>query len=173
MDTPSPQVTLHAASGADAGLFANLMQLYCYDLSPVFTQFEMGEDGRFPYARLPLYFSEPERRFPFLIRLDGRIAGFVLVSRGSPASADPQALDVAEFFVLRRFRRSGVGRRAAALLWDRLPGTWTVRVAEVNRVVLPFWRGTIEAYLGAEAGETFQPMEPYGWWWFSFESRGA
>ena len=36
-------------------------------------------------------------------------------------------LDVAEFFVLRRYRRSGVGRSAAFLIWKHFPGTWTVR----------------------------------------------
>ena len=57
------------------------------------------------------------------------MAGFSFVTRGSPASDDPETLDVAEFFVLRGWRRSGVGRRAAPLLWDRLPGPWTVRVS--------------------------------------------
>ena len=67
-------------------------------------------DGRFGYDRLPLYRTEPEKRFPFLIRRDGRTVGFALAMRG-PASDDPDDLDLQEFFVLRRYRR--VGREAA------------------------------------------------------------
>ena len=65
----------------------------------------------------------------YLIRVRGRVAGFALVTRGSPATADPLDLDLAEFFVLRSYRRSGVGRRAAVLLWNSLPAHWIVRVA--------------------------------------------
>ena len=109
------EVSLDVAPARDAALLANLLELYVHDLSEAFPLIELGADGRFGYDPLPLYWSEPERRFPFLIRCGGRVAGFVLVARGSPASDDPDVLDVAEFFVLRRYRRSGVGRRAAFL----------------------------------------------------------
>ena len=83
------------------------------------------------------------RLIPLLIRRDGRTVGFTLVSRGSPASDDPDDLDLQEFFVLRRYRRMGVGREAARLLWNRLRGRWIVRVSRGNRVALPFWSATI------------------------------
>lgn len=54
------------------------------------------------------------------------------VSLDVATAANTEALDVAEYFVLRRYRHAGVERRAALLLWDRLPGKWTVRVAEGN-----------------------------------------
>jgi predicted acetyltransferase len=123
------EVLLEAAAPGDAGLLANLLELYIHDLSEVFPV-ELGADGRFGYETLPGYWSEPDRRFPFLIRLGGRLAGFVLVTRGVLPSNDPDVFDIAEFFVLRRFRRLGVARRAAFLVWDRFPGRWTVRVSE-------------------------------------------
>lgn len=123
------EVVLEAAVAQDAALLSNLLELYLHDLSEAFPSIELGADGRFGYEKLPLYWSEPERRFPFLIRYGGFVVGFVLATRGSPASDDPAVYDVAELFVLRRHRRSGVGRRAAFLLWDRLPGRW---IAEVS-----------------------------------------
>jgi predicted acetyltransferase len=123
------------------------MQLYCHDLS-VFFGLEVGADGRFGYPNLPLYWTEPDRRFPFFITADARLSGFALVMRGSPASSDPDVLDVAEFFVLRTQRRSGVGARAARLLWDLYPGAWTVRAATGNETAVHFWRQTIGAYCG-------------------------
>ncbi|AUX39682.1 hypothetical protein SOCE26_010770 [Sorangium cellulosum] len=163
------EVILDAATTADAGLLSNLLELYIYDLSEAF-RVEIGADGRFGYSKLALYWSEPERRFPFLIRCDGRIAGFALATRGSPATDDPSVFDVAEFFVLRRHRRSGVGRRAAVLLWSRLPGRWIVRVSEGNPGAIPFWAGVIGEFTGGAATALTRPGDPHAWRVFSFES---
>ena len=168
MDDPQ-EVTLDRATSSDATLLSNLLELYVHDLSEVFPV-ELGADGRFGYDKLGLYWSEPERRFPFLIRCDTRVAGFALVMRGSPASEDPDVFDVAEFFVLRRYRRSGVGRRAAFLLWDRLPGRWFVRVSEGNRGGLPFWKGVIAEYTKGVATELTRAGAPHAWRVFSFDS---
>lgn len=146
-------VSLVAATPADSTLLANLLVLYIHDLSDVFPDVELGADGRFGYPRLPLYWSEPERRFPFLICCDERVAGFALATRGSPVVSDPSVLDVAEFFVMRRYRRAGVGRAAAFLLWNRIAGDWIVRVAEANRRALQFWRSVAREYGGPEMTE--------------------
>lgn len=164
-------VTLEAASPADATLLSNLLELYLHDLSEAFPAIELGEDGRFGYDSLPLYWSEPDRRFPFLIRTGGRVAGFVLARHGSPMSDDPDVLDVSEFFILRRYRRSGVGRRAAFLVWDRLPGNWIVRVAEGNSGALLFWTEIVDEYTKGRASVVTRPGVPSAWRVFSFDSR--
>jgi predicted acetyltransferase len=166
-------VTLHVATESDAPLLGNLLELYIHDLSDVFAGLEVGPDGRFGYRRLPLYWSQPGKRFPFLFRLDGRVAGFALVQRGSPVNANPDTLDVEEFFVLRQYRRAGVGREAAALLWNRLPGDWTVRVAEDNRGALPFWRDVIGKYTDGVASEASLLHDGRKWRVFSFRSFAA
>src|SRR4051812_18727081 len=107
----SHTVVLDVAQLHDAPLLANLLELYIHDLSAAFPHIELGADGRFAYPKLPLYWSEPERRFPFLIRCGAGVAGLALVTRGSPATEDPDVFDIAEFFVIRGHRRSGVGRR--------------------------------------------------------------
>ena len=163
------EVTLETAEPGDAPALSCLLELYIHDLSEVFAV-DIGEDGRFGYDGLPLYWSEKERRFPFLIRAGGRLAGFVLAKRGSPATDDPADLDVAEFFVLRRNRREGVGRRAAVLLWNRLPGHWIVRVSEGNRGALPFWSDVISAYTGGAFSRRTLPGSPHPWSVLAFES---
>lgn len=124
------------------------MELYCHDLS-VYFGLEVGDNGRFGYQHLPLYWTEPEQRFPFFIKVDTRLVGFALAMRGSPASPDPSVFDVAEFFVLRAHRRSGVGAVAAGALWDLFPGPWIVRAAVSNEPAVSFWRRTVGAYAGA------------------------
>jgi predicted acetyltransferase len=143
--------------------------LYAHDLSDVFA-LEPGIDGRFGYRQLPLYWAEPESRFPFLIRAGTRLAGFALVTRGSPASDDPNDFDIAEFFVLRRHRRSGVGRRAAFLVWNRFAVRWTVRVSEGNQQGLRFWASVVAEYTSGTAVQTTRPGSPHAWRVFSFNS---
>jgi predicted acetyltransferase len=166
------EIVLETATPGDATLLSNLLELYIHDLSPIFPAVELGPDGRFGYGPLALYWSEPERRFPFFMKCAGRVAGFVLVTRGSPVTADPSVFDVAEFFVLRRYRRSGVGQRAAALLWNRLPGRWTVRVCTGNSAALAFWTGVIVSFTGGAATESNRPGDPHPWRVFSFVSAG-
>lgn len=174
MNGPTRVVSLDRASEVDSALLANLLELYIHDMSEVFPHVQLGPDGRFGYSRLPLYWSESDRRFAFLIRCDGRIAGFILVTRGSPAAPNPDVLDVAEFFVLRQYRRAGTGREAACMLWRRLPATWIVRVLEKNAGALAFWRDTIAAFTGGHFAERrLTREEPNDWRVFSFESRPA
>lgn len=163
------QVAIEPASPADSVLLANLLELYIHDLSEVF-RIEPGADGRFGYPKLPLYWSEPEKRYPFLIRAGTRTVGFALVTRGSPATDDPDVLDVAEFFVLRGHRRSGCGRRAASLLFDRLPGRWMVRVAEGNHGALPFWESVISAHTQGQFTQSMRDGSPHAWCDLSFVS---
>lgn len=162
-------VSLEPATAAHAVLLSNLLELYIHDLSDVFPGVVLGADGRFGYPKLPLYLSEPDRRFPFLIQCDARVAGFVLATRGSPVSEDPDTLDVAELFVLRQYRHSGVGRQAAHLLWNHLPGKWTVRVSRGNRGALDFWRRTVAQATNGAATEFERPGTPNAWLVFAFE----
>lgn len=106
-DSLPPGVEVIPAAPEQEPVLANRLELYAHDLSGFF-DLRLGPDGRFGYPRLPLYWRE-EGRLPFLVKVDGGLAGFVLVSRGSRVSGDPRAWDVAEFFVARPFRKRGIG----------------------------------------------------------------
>jgi len=163
------RVALRRATRADAPLLENLLSLYVHDMGEVFPV-ELGEDGRYLYPKLPLYWQEPATRHAFVILHDDRVAGCALATLGSPASDDPDVLDVAEFFVLRAHRRAAVGRRAAFALWDELPGRWIVRVSEGNRAGLPFWRATVAAYTSGAFVERARAGAPHAWRDFTFAS---
>jgi predicted acetyltransferase len=165
-------VTLERIASDSAPLLTNLLELYVHDLSAVFGV-EVGADGRFGYDKLPLYWSHPTTHFAYLIRVRGRVAGFALVTRGSPATADPLDLDLAEFFVLRSYRRSGVGRRAAVLLWNSLPAHWIVRVAEAHRDGLCFWEETIRHFTHGAFGTTAYRGKHHVFRVFSFGSPAS
>jgi predicted acetyltransferase len=53
---------------------------------------------------------------------------------------------MAEFFILRRYRRQGVGARAARAVFDRFPGAWQVRQRPENAAAIAFWRRVIDRH---------------------------
>jgi predicted acetyltransferase len=135
-----------------------LMQLYAYDFSELMA-IDMGEDGLLPTSStLATCWAEPWRH-PFLIRADERIAGFVVVDEQSRLTGDPAVVDMAEFFVLRRFRRHGVGRRAARLAFERYLRRWEVRETPTNTAATAFWRRVIADYTGGRFSETVRDDE--------------
>jgi predicted acetyltransferase len=167
--TESWQVAVEPAMHRDATVVANLLELYSHDLSAAFS-LELGTDGRFGYERLPLYWSEPDRRFPFLVRRGQLLAGFAFVTRGSPMSDDPNVFDVGEFFVVRRYRRCGIGRRAAFLLWNRFAARWIVRVFEENHHGCQFWASVVAEYTNGVFLETRRSEGQRVWRVFEFSS---
>lgn len=147
----------------------NLLELYIHDLSEAF-DVEIGPDGRFGYPGLPLYWSQPDRRFAFLVKVEAQVIGFVLVTAGSPMSDDPNVHDIAEFFILRRHRRLGIGKRAAVLAWNHFPGRWIVRAAANNLAAVSFWRGIIAEYSGGTSSESQRQSSQQSWKVFSFHT---
>jgi len=142
---------IQAADETEQVVLRNLLELYIHDLSESFPFVQLGNDGRFGYPDLAGYWTDPAKRFAFLIKEGGKVAGFALVTLGSPAAEEPDVYDIAEFFVLRGYRRSGVGRRAAVLLWQQLPGEWTVRCSESNPHALAFWSDVVAEFTHGSA----------------------
>jgi predicted acetyltransferase len=150
-------------------ILANLLELYAHDFSE-FHDVELGPDGRFGYKQLPLYWSEPGRH-PFLVRMDGKLAGFVLVKRGSEVSGDEAVWDMVEFFVVRGYRRRGIGTEIAHQVWGRFPGAWEVRVMESNHSAHPFWERAISDFAGEPIHSVRVEKGAKRWHVFSFESK--
>lgn len=152
-------------------VLANLLELYAHDFSEII-ELELDADGRFGYKHLSLYWTEATRH-PFLITVNGKLAGFALVRKGSHVSGAHDVWDVAEFFIARGYRRHRLGMRAAHDVWRKFPGRWEVRVMERNRRAREFWRRAVAEF----TGETPEPIafEKDGELWhvFSFASTEA
>ena len=135
LDAEKPHVELLPASLEQQPILANLLELYIHDFSE-FLPLELRSDGRFGYSNLAAYWRDPEThpdRHPFLVRVDGNLAGFVLIKRGSGISGDASVWDMAEFFIVRGHRRHGIATKIAHDVWSRFPGRWEVRVMESNQ----------------------------------------
>ena len=59
---------------------------------------------------------------------------------------------MAEFFILRGYRRHGVGVRAARMMYGGcLQGGWEVRVTDNNSVARAFWQRAVSEFTGIPA----------------------
>lgn len=140
------RTTLHEATAEDVPVLRRLMQLYLYDLGTI-DGWDIGDDGLFGSAeRIESFWSEGSRR-TFMIRVDGVLAGFVMVREGA-RFAGPGTRELAEFFVMRKYRRRGVGTLAATTVFDMFPGRWEVDQLASNVEAQAFWRAVIGRYTG-------------------------
>ena len=143
MHSNIPTVTLQPIPPTQRPLLERLLQLYLHDfseLAPRHTVYgEVDPNGLFPYPPgLDPYWRDPGHE-PLLIRAGGAVAGFALLHRWS-ALDRPLDRAVAEFFVLCKHRRAGIGTQAAHAAFARHPGRWEVAVAAYNPAALRFWR---------------------------------
>lgn len=162
-------VEVIAASPEQEPVLANMLELYVHDFSELM-DLKLGPDGRFGYKSLPLYWKE-SNRYPFLIMADGHLAGFVFVRGGSAISDEADVWDMAEFFIVRGFRRQRVGTHAAQEIWKRFPGKWEVRVTDRNEKARNFWDRAVGEFLGKTIKPCLIDKDGKTWHVFSFESR--
>lgn len=136
-------VTLTKATIEEKPILQNLLSLYIHDLSPYSNDLQINDEGRFDYDGLDLYWEEPSL-FPFLIRVEDRIAGFLLLNRPPYAPRDVQYL-INEVFILKSYRGTGVGREAVRQVFDRYPGSYLVFELEGNKPAIGFWHRLFES----------------------------
>ncbi|MBW6420408.1 GNAT family N-acetyltransferase [Rhizobium sp. XQZ8] len=113
-------------------------------LSDCLTEFEKygGSGPDYPY--FDAYWEQPDHRWPYLIRLDDRYAGFAFVNTWSPSGRGTD-FAIAEFYVVPDARGRGVGFEAAKTILNERPGQWELSVMARNAPAQKFWPRIIDA----------------------------
>jgi predicted acetyltransferase len=150
------QLEIVEAKREHTKVLRHLFELYCHDFSSM-TQADVRDDtGMWTDDQfLSGYWPEPDFH-PFLLKVNGRWAGFAWVMEGSyvrtvTAKADHYLME--EFFILRKYRRQGIGEWFATQLFDRFPGVWEVGEIHENVEAQAFWRKVIGRYTGGRFEE--------------------
>ena len=124
---------LRKAADSERPSVEHLIQLYLYDMASEHP-WPLGPDGRYGYDFLDRFWQ-----YPYLLYADGELAGFALLIRGCPVTGRDDCWFMAEFFVLRPYRRRGLGAEATRRLLASHAGAWHVAVLQSNRSALAFW----------------------------------
>lgn len=131
-------------------MLRNMINMYLHEMT-AFEDIEVGEDGYLSYPNFSCYWVEPERH-PFLIRVKGKIAGFVMV-RDVESLKGGTLHTVADMFVLNMYRQLGIGEEIARMVFDKFPGQWQIAVQQQNKVGRAFFKTVIWRYTGGKMSE--------------------
>ena len=154
-------VELIPAEATDKLVLRQLLELYQYDTSD-FAGADVDAHGFYGYKYLDHYWTEAERH-PFLIRVGGQLVGFVLVNSFSVLGRKNVRV-IAEFFVMRKYRRQGVGETAAKALFELFPGKWETFQEDGNSRARAFWGTVIKRHaVGTVEQTTFQSASGMLW----------
>ncbi len=167
------KVAIDEAGPADAEVLRSLWQLHLHDRSDV-DGADLDDRGHFVDPGLNRV-GPGSGRLAYLIRVEGRPAGFALVDRQGVLAEGGGGHAIARFFVVRKHRRRGVGGRAAAEVLRRHPGRWEVRQAAGDVAARSFWRGVIDRCAAGQFEES--ALDDRRWWgWvqtFAIEAGGG
>jgi len=123
-------------------IILNLMQLYTYELSffeDETTNFQLLDTGLYAISKyIELYWQE-ENRHPYLLKYNGKLAGFVL-ERFNEENFN----EIAEFFVINKYRKMGAGTFMAKEMFNRYKGRWEIRTLLKNKKAQEFWKKVVK-----------------------------
>ncbi|MDD7428205.1 MAG: GNAT family N-acetyltransferase [Oscillospiraceae bacterium] len=123
-------------------ILSALLEKYQYEFSQ-WDKKDVDEKGLYGYEYFDCYFEE-ENRFPYFIKVDSRLAGFVMVSDYPEVPGTELDFCLSEFFVMHKYRRSGVGREAVRQLLERHYGRWQLKRHPHNTASVYFWNKVID-----------------------------
>jgi predicted acetyltransferase len=162
--TMSPPLVISRIGPESDALLRNLFEHYCHDMSEWF-DVDTTADGSYSYDTSAIWAN---RDGAYLAKVGDSIAGFALVGSAGGWLGSTRGNDIHEFFVLRKFRRRGVGRQMAALVWNEHPGEWLVRVSEANASAVLFWRVTVSNFSFGAFHEEPRIVNGQSWRFFRF-----
>lgn len=137
-------------------VFIQMLELYNYDFSE-FSNDDINEYGYFGYKHIDDYWNE-KGRYPFFIRVNRKLAGLVLVRSCCEYNNLSNPYNIAEFFVMKKYRKKGVGRVAAIKIFNMFHGSWEISYWTNNLPAQNFWNKVISEYTNGKYS-TFTAMD--------------
>jgi predicted acetyltransferase len=165
-----PVCTVRPLRPRDVPAVRRLLQLYIYDLGG--DRWGVNADGSFGSPGWHRRFWRRRGKHHYVVRVGRQLAGFALVDERA-RFAGVGTREIAEFFVLRRYRRRGVGIRTARELFARFPGRWELAVLSWNVGAQRFWRGVIRRSARGPVSERRRRAGDLTFVVHQFEARAA
>ncbi len=136
-------IALTAISITSRAILEAMLIEYFQEIDP--TKIQQSTTGeRLDYPYLDQYWTD-KNRFAFFIVYDTEIVGFSLLNDHVICKDFLAERAVAEFYIKKKYRQRGIGRRAALQLFQQFPGKWEVKQATDNPNATQFWRNTIQS----------------------------
>lgn len=121
-----------------------MLEKYLYEFSQ-WEKTDVNETGNYGYEYLDCYFEEINR-YPYFVKVDGKLAGFLMISDYSEVPEEETDFCLSEFFIMHKYRRNGVGRKAVNMVLDKHRGKWQLKRHPHNVPSVKFWDSVISEY---------------------------
>lgn len=143
------QLELVPAKLDDREILMNLLEKYNYEFSQ-YDGRDVNKLGLFGHRYLDYYWTHEnaDTDWAHFIRADGNLAGFVITTDMPQVPDRETDFAIADFFVLYKYRRTGVGAFAAASTFDRYKGRWQLKRHPKNIGSVHFWDRVVDRYTG-------------------------
>ena len=124
-------------------ILKNLSEKYHYEFSQ-YNEMDINELGLYGYDCLDCYWTEP-KLFSYFIIVDGKLAGFAVIN-DIPTVKMEIDYYLADFSVMYKYRRLGVGKYAVKYLFDMYKGKWQLIYHPKNETSKHFWQNVVSEY---------------------------
>lgn len=127
-------------------ILTQLMTLFLHDLSEFNSDLEINQsNGLFEFDVLEWFF-EKEGLTPFFILNDEKIIGFILLQSGPFSNQEFADYVLNSFFILRKYRRRGLGRKACKEFFKQFPGRYAISQVKTNLPAIQFWKSIYQSF---------------------------
>ncbi len=131
-------IEIRKALDSEKEIIENIYQFYEYDFSEM-TFDDVEPNGLFErYKYIDRYFTDEDRTL-YYVFVSGKIAGFVMMNK-YPYLLPEKVNSIAEFFIMRKYRRSGIGQYTAKYIFENYPGRMIFEVRKLNTKAIAFWQ---------------------------------
>jgi predicted acetyltransferase len=149
-------ISMRPATSQDRDVLFHLMQFYFFE-SSAWSGEDVGADGHYDCTADDVASSlAGSPGWAHLLHVDGQVAGFVLVDEADFAgTAYPE---LADLFVLPKYRGKGVAVHAATALLAPASGPWLLAVFKRDLQAYAYWRRALPR-LGVAFEEQPEPAQ--------------
>lgn len=136
-------ISIKQVSSDEKEILRNLLEKYNFEFSK-WDKRDVNALGLYGYDWFDHYWTEDDR-YAFFIMADEKLAGFAMINSYCELTEDID-YSMAEFCVMPKYRRSGVGKKAVLDIFEALHGKWYLKMHPHNVGAARFWNNVIAEY---------------------------
>jgi predicted acetyltransferase len=121
------------------------MTLFLHDLSEFNEKLELNTTNGLYEFDVFEWFFEKEGLTPFFINKDTMPIGFILLQSGPFSNQEFADYVLNSFFILRKYRRKGLGKVACTKFFEMYPGRYAISQAQSNIPAIKFRESVYES----------------------------
>ena len=141
-------IEITAVERDEKEILRNLLEKYDYELSQ-YGDGDVNKLGLYGFDYFDNYWQDGAKRWAYFIKVDGKLAGFAMLVADYFYLKDRQTdYLMNDFFVMYKYRGTGVGKYAANYLFDKFQGAWQLNTVNRNTGSVAFWKKVIGDYTG-------------------------